>query len=477
MLSEREIKEENQESPELVGDLNWDGLHRPKIYYAVAATFCGLFLSVLDGTICNVALPAIAEELDVSPADSIWIVNAFQLVIMMLLLPFSTLGELAGYKKVYNIGVLLFTAGSLFCALASGFHALVAARVFQGIGSAMIMSVNTSLVKIIYPRRHLGKGVGLNATVVAIASVTGPSVAAGILSVATWEWLFAINVPLGILTWVLARKYLPDNPTRVTGRRFNWKDACLNAATFGLMIGCLEAYSHGADWHMVAVVAVVFTIVAAAYVRSQKGRQFPMLPFGLLRIPVFSMSVGTSIISFTCQQLVFISMPFMLMHTYGYDTTVTGLLMTASPVAIMFVAPMAGWMIGKVHPGLLGGVGIGLMSIACFSFCLIPDDVRPLEFVWRMMLFGTGFGLFQSPNNHILLSSAPPHRTGSAGGMLASASLVGQTTGAALTALLFSFSADGTAPHNAMLLSGILSLAGATLSSLRMKAGFEYREK
>ena len=117
------------------------------------------------------------------------------------------------------------------------------------------------------------------------------------------------------------------------------------------------------------------------------------------------------------------------------------------------------------------------MSIACFSFCLIPDDVRPLEFVWRMMLFGTGFGLFQSPNNHILLSSAPPHRTGSAGGMLASARLVGQTTGAALTALLFSFSADGTAPHNAMLLSGILSLAGATLSSLRMKAGFEYREK
>ena len=468
MLVEREIKEENRESPKLVGDLNWDGLHRPKIYYAVAATFCGLFLSVLDGTICNVALPTIAEELGVSPADSIWIVNAFQLVIMMLLLPFSTLGELVGYKKVYNIGVLLFTAGSLFCALASGFYALVAARVFQGIGSAMIMSVNTSLVKIIYPRRHLGKGVGLNATVVAIASVTGPSVAAGILSVTTWEWLFAINVPLGILTWILARKYLPDNPTKVTGRRFNWKDACLNAATFGLMIGCLEAYSHGADWHIVTVVVLVLIIVAAVYVQSQKGRQFPMLPFDLLKIPVFSMSVGTSIISFTCQQLVFISMPFMLMNTYGYDAAVTGLLMTASPVAIMFVAPVAGLMIGKVHPGLLGGIGIGLMSFVCFSFLFFPEEATYFGFIWRMMLFGTGFGLFQSPNNHILLSSAPPHRTGSAGGMLASARLVGQTTGAAMVALLFSFSADGAAPHNAILLSAFLSLAGAVLSSLRI---------
>ena len=150
-------------------------------------TFCGLFLSVLDGTICNVALPTIALRLDISPSDSIWIVNAFQLVIMMFLLPFASLGELFGYKKVYLYGVVVFTIGSLFCALSHTFHVLVASRIVQGLGAAMIMSVNTSLIKIIYPKRHLGKGVGLNATVVAIASVTGPSLAAAILSVTTWE--------------------------------------------------------------------------------------------------------------------------------------------------------------------------------------------------------------------------------------------------------------------------------------------------
>lgn len=456
------------EKGEVTGNVQWDGLGRPRIYYAVAATFFGLFLSVLDGTICNVALPTIAIELGVTPSDSIWIVNAFQLVIMMLLLPFSSLGELVGYRKVYLCGVAVFTAGSLCCALSGSFHMLVATRVLQGIGASMIMSVNTSLIKIIYPRRHLGKGVGLNATVVALASVTGPSLAAAILSVTTWEWLFAINIPIGIITWIMAYRYLPDNPTEVTGRHFNWMDALLNALTFGLMIGCIEAYSHGLDWHMIVVALAVFIAAGAVYVRTQLGRDYPMLPFDLLRIPVFSMSVGTSIISFTSQQLLMVSMPFLLMHGYGYDAVGTGLLMTATPVAIMFVAPAAGWLIGKVHPGILGGVGIGLMSVTCFSFLCLPQDATHFSFIWRMMLFGAGFGLFQSPNNHILLSSAPSYRTGSASGMLASARLIGQTTGAALVALMFNIAGDDAA-HDALLLAGFLTLAGAVLSSLRVK--------
>lgn len=186
----------------IVGDLDWDGLHRPRIFYAVATTFCGLFLSVLDGSICNVALPSIARELGVSSSDSIWIVNAFQLVIMMTILPFASMGERWGYKQVYLRGVIVFTIGSLFCALSHNLSLLVISRVFQGFGAAMIMSVNTSLIKLIYPKRRLGEGVGLNATVVAIASVAGPTLAAGILSVASWPWLFAINVPVGVVTFL-----------------------------------------------------------------------------------------------------------------------------------------------------------------------------------------------------------------------------------------------------------------------------------
>ena len=453
---------------EIVGDLDWDGLHRPRIYYAMVATFSGLFLAVLDGTICNVALPSISEDLQVSSSDSIWIINAFQLVIMMSLLPFSSLGELFGYKRIYLFGVAVFTVGSLFCSLTATLPLLVVARVFQGIGAAMIMSVNTSLVRIIYPKRHLGKGVGLNATVVAIASVAGPTLAAAILSVASWPWLFAINVPVGTITFYLGRKYLPANPTRVLGRRFKWKEALFNALTFGLLIGCIEAYSHDVSHTTILAGAVCLLFVGVQYVRMQLHDKYPMLPFDLLKIPAFSLSVVTSVLSFTSQMLAMVAMPFLLVNTFHYEAVGTGLLMTSWPLVIVFVAPMAGWLVGKVHPGILGGIGLTIMSAGCFLLAFVPVDTTPLGLVWRLMLCGMGFGFFQSPNNHMLLSSAPPHRTGSASGMLATARLLGQTTGAALVALLFHLFGD-TAPHDAMLLAGVLTLCGAFSSVTRLK--------
>lgn len=455
-----------EEKGKIIGDLNWDGLQKPRLYFAVLATFFGLFLAVLDGTICNVALPAMAEKLDISSSESIWIVNAFQLVIMMTLLPFASLGELIGYKKVYTMGVAVFTVGSLLCSLSGTLAELVGARVFQGIGASMIMSINTSLIKIIYPKRHLGKGVGLNATVVALASVAGPTLAAAILAVADWPWLFAVNVPVGIATLILAWMFLPDNPTIVAGRKFNWKDAVLNALTFGLFIGSVEAYSHGMEGKNLAMMLMMFVLTGYIYVKSQIGKEYAMLPFDLLSIPVFSLSVATSILSFTAQMLCMVAMPFMLVQTFGYSAVETGLVMTAWPLIIIFVAPLAGLLIGRVHPGILGAAGLLLMSTGCFSMAYIPSDASYAGIVARLMLCGAGFGMFQSPNNHMLLSSAPSHRSGSAGGMLATARLTGQTIGAALVALLFNF-IGSSAPHDAMLVAGIMTVLGAVTSYSR----------
>ena len=451
----------------ITGNLQWDGLHRPKIYYAVASVCCGIFLSVVDGNICNVALPTISQELGVSSADSIWVVNAFQLVIMMTLLSFSSLGELFSYKRVYVSGVVLFTVGSLFCALSHTLPLLIASRAFQGIGAAMMMSVNTTLVKIIYPKKYLGKGVGINATVVALAAVTGPTLAAGILSFASWPWLFAINIPIGIVTFFMAFRHLPDNPTHVEGRHFNVRDALLNAAVFGLLIGCIEMYSHGTSLTTVLVGAALLLLLGFIYIRTQLHRQYPMLPFDLLRIPVFSMSVLTSIVSFTAQMMALVAIPFMLLHTFGMNAVETGLLMTSWPLVIVFVAPLAGSLIGKVHPGILGCFGLLMMSTGCFLLSYIPAGASHLDIAWRLALCGTGFGFFQSPNNHMLLSSAPNHRAGSAGGMLATARLVGQSTGAALVALFFHLFGDG-APHDAMLLAGALTICGALSSVIRL---------
>ena len=464
------MKKENAVTPAaaIVGDSQWDGLRRPQLLYAAGATFFGVGLAVLDGSICNVALPEMAQQLGVSESDSIWIVNAFQLITMMTLLPFAALGELIGYRKIFTRGLVIFTVGSALCAVSPNLTLLVCARIFQGVGASMLMSINTSLIKIIYPRRHLSKGMGFNATVIALAFVVGPTVASAILAVAPWPWLFAVNIPLGVVLYFISRRHLPDNPTRVVGRKFSYRSAALNAATFGLFIGCIEAYSHGADALITVTGILLLFIIGFIFVRDQLRLQYPMLPFDLLRIPIFSASVITSILSYTAQMLGMVAMPFMLYHTFGCNASETGLLMTAWPVVIILAAPVAGMLVGRIHAGILGAVGLAIMTVGCFSLAFIPEEAMHADIVWRLMLCGLGFGLFQSPNNSILLSSAPSHRSGSAGGMLATARLVGQTTGAALVALMFHVSETGAA-NKAMFLAGCCTLA-ATLVSLSRTA-------
>ena len=457
------------DSLKVTGNLEWDGLHRPQIYYAMVAIFSGLFLSVIDGSICNVALPSISKELQVSSSDSIWIVNGFQLVVMMFLLPFSSLGELKGFKQVYLTGLVVFLLGSLCCTFSVTLIQLVLSRMLQGLGAAMVMSVNGSLVRLIYPEKHLPKGFGLNAMVVALAAVTGPTLAAAILAVASWPWLFAINIPVGLVTFCFAWKYLPDNPTRIEGRRFDYRSACLNVLTFGFFIGTLEAYAHGAALTWVLGGLALLVVIGTFFVRQQLIQSYPMLPFDLLRIPVFSLSVMTSICSFTSQMLAMVSIPFLLHHSFGFDAVRTGLFMTALPLVIVFASPVAGFLVGRIHAGLLGALGLLVMSSGCFLLSFMPVSAPQVLLIAGLMLCGLGFGLFQSPNNHLLLSSAPAHRCGGASGMQATARLVGQTAGATLVTLLHHITPDSV-PHNALLLAGILTLVGACFSGSRIKA-------
>src|SRR3954452_22503226 len=202
-----------------------DGLPTPQRYWAILTLSLGLLMAVLDGAIANIALPTIARDLEATPANSIWVVNAYQLAVTISLLPLSSLGEIYGYRRIYQAGLVLFTLASLACALSSSLPTLIIARMLQGLGAAGIMSVNSALIRFIYPRRWLGRGVGLNATVGSIASALGPSVASAILAVAPWPWLFAVNVPLGILGAVIALRTLPLTP--MSGSKFDLPSAAL----------------------------------------------------------------------------------------------------------------------------------------------------------------------------------------------------------------------------------------------------------
>src|SRR4051812_20556288 len=211
-----------------------DGVPLPQRTWAILTIALGLTLAVLDGAIANVALPTIARDLDASAASSIWVVNAYQLAVTISLLPLASLGDIHGYRRVYQYGLAVFTVASLGCALSDSLLTLTVARVVQGFGAAGIMSVNGALIRFIYPRRWIGRGVGINATIGSIASALGPTVAAGILSIGPWPWLFAVNVPIGVVAIAIAWRMLPRTPR--SRARFDAPSAIWSALTFGLLI-------------------------------------------------------------------------------------------------------------------------------------------------------------------------------------------------------------------------------------------------
>lgn len=427
----------------------------------------GVTMAVLDGSVANIALPTIALELGVTPAQSVWVVNAYQLVVVVSLLALSSLGEIIGYARIYRVGLIVFGLASLACALSDSLTTLVLARLFQGAGAAGIMSVNAALVRFIYPRAELGKGIGIIALVVAIAAASGPTVAAAILSVASWQWIFAVSVPISIAAFAFSGS-LPLT-TRGT-HRFDWQSALLNAVAFGAFVLGVEQLGHGLAYPERVVGTFAIAILCGfVLVRRQLSRSAPLFPIDLLRIPIFALSIMSSVAAFCAQMLAFVSLPFFFHDVLGKGAVETGLLMTPWPLALVFVAPVAGRLADRYPSGLLGGIGMVIFAFGLGSLALLPASPTDFDIVWRMLICGAGFGLFQSPNNRTILSSAPPARTGGASGMLGTARLTGQTLGAAVVAMIFNLSGAGGAQVTLVVATG-LALAAMGLSASRLTA-------
>jgi DHA2 family multidrug resistance protein-like MFS transporter len=444
-----------------------DGLPVPRRYWAIAAILLALILTVLDSTIVNVALPTLARDFHTSDAASIWVVNAYQVAILIALLPLASLGEIVGYRRISQYGIVLFTVASLACALAPTLTTLSIARVIQGLGAAGVMSVSSALVRFTYPQRMLGRAIGINAFAVAIASAIGPTIASAILAIAQWRWLFAVNVPIGAVTIFIALYALPD--TDRASRSLDYTGVTLQAGTFALLICGLQSLAQDTETTLACLEIVAGVILGALLVRHEIARKAPLIPFDLLRIRLFSLSVATSICSFMAQVVGLVSLPFEIQRV-GHSASVTGLLMTPWPVAVALAAPLAGRLADRYPAGILGSAGLVTMAVGLALLALFPAQGSPADLIWRMALCGFGFGFFQAPNNRTLIASAPRERTGAAGGMLATARLLGQSLGAAAVAILFrAFPTTGS--NLALGVAAGISLTAAAVSVSRLASG------
>jgi MFS transporter, DHA2 family, multidrug resistance protein len=441
-----------------------DGLPMPQRAWAMLTVGLAITMAVLDSSIANIALPTIAGDMSASPATAVWIVNAYQLIITMTLLPLAALGDLYEYRRVYRIGLAVFTLASLACALSHSISVLTAARVLQGLGAAGIMSVNAALIRFIYPRAQLGRAIGINAVTVSIAAAVGPTVASLILSVASWQWLFAINLPIGLVALLGARS-LPVTPRGK--HRFDTAGAVLSAATFGLLITTIDGIGHHASLAIIAAEGVATILVGIVFFWHETHRAWPLLPVDLMRVRLFSLSVATSVCSFIAQMMAYVSLPFFMEHSLGRSAVQTGLLMTPWPLMTALTAPFAGRLADRYPAGILGAIGLAVFSTGLGALALLPSHPSAANIVWRMAMCGMGFGLFQSPNNRAIINAAPRERSGGASGMLGTARLLGQTIGAALVALIFGLTGQAGTGVALAIASGIAVIA-ALVSCLRL---------
>jgi DHA2 family multidrug resistance protein-like MFS transporter len=436
-----------------------------RFYLAVAAISLGTMLTIIDGAIATVALPTIARDLHVDGSSAVLVVTVYQLVLVMTLLPFSALGDRIGLKRLYQGGQLVFAIATVLCFFAHSLGFLLVVRALQAAGAAAALSVMAAMIRRVYPAKHLGRGLGLNNIMGSVSAAMAPTAGGLILSIAPWPWVFAMAAPFAILSLALGRWALPDVPARPGG--YNLAGAMLNIATFGLVIAGLEALVHGNSPVVSGAIVVVGLLFGFIFVLHERREKFPILPVDLLARPVLALSVAGAFMAFFASQLLILSMPFRLQHGFGFAPSEVGAMLAPWPLTTMIVAPIAGSLSDRYPAGILGGIGMAIATTALIFLSFLPVHPAYFDVAWRMALCGAGFGLFLSPNARLIVGSAPRDRAASAGGLVSTTRLVGQTMGATGVATMLALGV-GTSFIPPLVACGLTVAAGiCSLSRLR----------
>ncbi len=399
----------------------------------LTAVSLGSLMSTLDGSIVNIALPAIQTDFTIDLTTVEWVVVAYLLVVGSLLLPFGRLGEVLTFKRVYMAGFAIFTLASVCCGAAPNAAGLVAFRVVQGIGAAMLMAMGPAIVAHTFHDRERGRALGLNGLSVAIGLSLGPALGGILTQVATWRAIFLINAPIGLLAILWAARVLPAE-TRGKDESFDIKGAALSGvALFALLLALSDGQEWG--WTSPAIVGlfVTFVVLGGAFLLTERSSIQPMVDLALFRIRPFSAGLASAVVAFAGLFTATFLLPFLLEQGRGFSPIEAGLLLTPVPITMALVAPLSGAASDRFGPRILASAGMAIMVLGFLSLTQLSVDFTLPDLVWRLVLLGVGQGMFMSPNSSAVLGSVPRPRVGTASGTLAQMRVNGQAVGIALS--------------------------------------------
>jgi len=428
----------------------------------------GTFMSALDGSVVNTLLPVLSEALHTSIAGIEWVATIYLLVISGLLLSVGRAGDLFGHKRLFLGGFALFVVGSALCGLANSAHALIALRVVQALGAAMLMATSPAILTLSFPTSQRGRALGAQGTFTYLGLTVGPSLGGWLAEAFGWRSVFYINVPVGLAAIALAARSIADDHVEKAEERFDFLGASLFTAG---LVALMIALNQGHDWGWTSPLTSGLLVIALAlltlFVQVERRRSAPMLDLSLFGSRTFSASAASALMNYACVYAVTFVLPFLLIQGRGLGTARAGLVLTAQPIVMAIVAPISGALSDRIGSRGLATVGMLLLAAGLVALGLLVADGSLTQIAAALALFGLGIGIFVSPNNSALMGAAPRNRQGIASGVLATSRNVGMVLGVGFAGAIFTTVTARAASPSAGLVAGVraslLSAAGVAL--------------
>jgi EmrB/QacA subfamily drug resistance transporter len=394
------------------------------------------FMATLDSSIVNVALPVMAKSLNVTSASIQLVVTSYLIIISATILVFGRLGDIVGKTNIFKFGIALFTLGSLFCGITSSLPILVLARVIQAIGASGAMANSQGIIAEVFPTNERGKALGLTGTFVALGSLVGPPLGGFIVNSFSWEYIFLINVPIGILTLFFGFKILPKVHKSVNEKLDGWGAVLFMFAIVPLFIALGQGSEIGFTKPIILLGFVVSIISFIVFIIVEKKSENPLLQLQIFENKLFSLSILCGFISFVAIFCSIIIQPFYLQDVMELSPAFTGLILMTYPLILSVVAPISGHLSDKIGSEILTFLGLMSTSLALLLMSTLNEDSSLINMVIFISVMSLGNGLFQSPNNSLVMSTVPRDKLGIAGSINALVRNLGMVCGIALSTTL-----------------------------------------
>jgi EmrB/QacA subfamily drug resistance transporter len=433
-------------------------------WYVLVAVSMGTFLATIDGSIVNVALPTLNQFFKTDFATVQWVVLGYLLTVTTLMLSIGRLGDMKGKKAIYTAGFVIFTLGSLSCALSPTIQILIAARIFQALGASMTMALGSAILTEAFPPNERGRVLGINGTIVSIGIVLGPTLGGLIINSLSWHWIFFVNLPVGILGILAVLKFVP-NLKPVCDEQFDIAGAStLLVSVLSLLIGLTLGQQRGFESLPVMLLGASFIIFLTIFILIERKAKQPMIELDLFKNRLLSINLATGFMVFLCGSGTTLLMPFFLENLLHYEVLQVGLLLAVVPICTGIIAPIAGTLSDRFGTRPLTVIGLLFALIGYIAISTLSIQTTPLGYILRFIPYGIGVGIFQSPNNSAIMGTAPRERLGIVSGMLAMTRTLGQTAGNAVLGALWAswtfFHAGGVLPEGATAAPAAAQVAG-----------------